>query len=246
MTSSAWDKYATLYDKVQGETGDIAHELIYDPQINQLVGDASGKRVLDAGCGNGCWSRRLAKQAKSVIGIDYSTELIKIAQTKQNPDNVSYQVQDLTGELDFGRGSFDLILSSMVLHYIPSIELTVSQFSKLLADSGEAVICVQHPMYQYHYRAQALAGKQSAVFPRTVSYFQRIPLTQVTLFGKMELPTYNRTLEDYVTTFIRHNFVLTGLHEPQFSEALLDAMPRYREVSEVPRVVLMKFMKSRG
>jgi ubiquinone/menaquinone biosynthesis C-methylase UbiE len=243
MPVSVWDMYASLYDEVQGETGDVAHELVYDPLISQLAGDVAGKRVLDAGCGNGCWSRRLAGRAKSVVGVDSSAALIKIAQAKDNPDNVRYEVRDLTGELGFEDGSFDLILSSMVLHYIPSIESAISQLSRLLADSGEAVICVQHPMYQYHYRAQALAGKHSPVFPHTVSYFEHAPITQVTLFGKMEVPTYNRTVEDYVTTFTRHGFVLTELREPQFSEALLEAMPRYREVSEVPRVILMKFRK---
>jgi ubiquinone/menaquinone biosynthesis C-methylase UbiE len=243
MPISVWDMYASLYDEVQGETGDVAHELVYDPLISQLTGDAAGKRVLDAGCGNGCWSRRLARRAKSVVGIDSSAALIKIAQTKDNPDNVRYEVRDLTGELGLEEGSFDLILSSMVLHYIPSIESAVSQLSRLLADSGEIVICVQHPMYQYHYRAQALAGKHSPVFPHTVSYFEHAPITQVTLFGKMEVPTFNRTIEDYVTTFTRHGLVLTELREPQFSEALLEAMPRYREVSEVPRVIVIKFRK---
>lgn len=243
MPISVWDTYASLYDEVQGETGDVAHELVYDPLISQLIGDVRGKRALDAGCGNGCWSRRLASRAKSVVGIDSSEALIRIAQTKDNPDNVRYEVRDLTGELGLEEGSFDLVLSSMVLHYIPSIESAVSQFSRLLADGGEVVICVQHPMYQYHYRAQALAGKHSSVFPHTVSYFEHAPLTQVTLFGKMEVPTFNRTIEDYVTTFTRHGFVLTGLREPQFSEALLDAMPRYRDVREVPRVILMKFRK---
>jgi SAM-dependent methyltransferase len=244
MAASAWDTYASLYDQAQGETGDDAHALIYDPLIGQLLGDVAGKRVLDAGCGNGYWTRRLARTAKAAVGIDSAAELVKIARAKDNPDNVRYEILDLTGELNIEGGTFDLILCSMVLHYIPSIECAAAQFNRLLAGDGNVVICVQHPIYQYHYRAQALAGQHSPVFPRTVSYFQQASLTQVTMFGTMEVLTYNRTVEDYVTTFTRHGFVLTDLREPRFSEALLQAIPRYREVSEVPRVILMKFRKN--
>lgn len=241
---SAWDINASLYDEVQGETGDAAHELVYDPEICDLIGDVTDKRVLDAGCGNGCWSRRLARKAKSVTGVDSSSELVKLAREKANPGNVQYEAQDLTEELGFEDESFELILSSMVLHYMPSLDTAVAEFSRVLADNGEALICVQHPMYQYHYRAQARAGKESPIFPSTIGYFDRTPLKQVTLFGKMEVPTYNRTLEDYICIFAANHFVLTDLREPQFTEELLEVMPRYREVSEVPRVVIMKFRKS--
>jgi ubiquinone/menaquinone biosynthesis C-methylase UbiE len=244
MAASAWDTYASLYDQAQGETGDDAHALVYDPLISQMIGDVADKRVLDAGCGNGYWTRRLARRAKAVVGIDSAVELVKIARAKDNPDNVRYEILDLTGELNLEDETFDLILCSMVLHYVPSIGCTVAQFKRLLAHNGDVVICVQHPVYQYHYRAQALAGQRSSVFPQTVSYFQQASLAQVTMFGKMEVLTYNRTIEDYVTTFTSHGFVLTDLREPQFSEALLEAIPRYREVSEVPRVILMKFRKN--
>lgn len=240
---SAWDANALLYDEVQGETGDTAHEIIYDPEISQLLGDTTGKRVLDAGCGNGCWTRRLAKQAKSVTGVDSSTELIKLARAKANPENVQYSAHDLTERLTFEDESFELVLSSMVLHYLPSLDITIAEFSRVLASNGEAIVCVQHPMYQYHYRAQARAGKESSIFPRTIGYFDRGSLKQITLFGKIEVPTYNRTLEEYVRIFSTNSFVLTDLREPQFTEEFLEVMPRYREVSEVPRVIIMKFRK---
>ena len=242
-SASAWDMHASLYDEIQGETGDAAHELVYDPVINEVIGSVTGRRILDAGCGNGCWARRLAGRASTVIGVDASAELIKLARAKVNPTNVRYEVQNLTDKLPFQDGSFDLILSSMVLHYVPSLTTMVAEFDRLLASEGEVVICVQHPMYQYHHRALATAGKLSPVFRYTVGYFDHLPLKQVTLSGKIEVPTYNRTLEDYVQIFVNGDFVLTALREPQFTEELVEVMPRYRALMEVPRVVILKFSK---
>lgn len=241
--NSSWDTYASLYDKIQGETGDVAHRLIYDPEINELIGSVDGKRVLDAGCGNGCWTRRLAKNAVFVTGIDSSAQLIKVAKSKTNPDNVDYKVQDLMGKLDFKDKSFDLILSSMVLHYMASLTDTVAELSRILKDNGEVVICVQHPIYQYHYRAQATAGKVSTAFPHTIGYFDKTPVEQVTLFGKAKLLTYNRTIEDYISLFTKHHFVLTDLREPQFTDEFIRIMPRYKDIIEIPRVIILKFRR---
>lgn len=246
MNSSSkhtWNSYADLYDEVQGNTGDIAHQLIYDPKISEMLGNLNNKVVLDAGCGNGYWTRKLAKHAKKVIGIDSSKKLITIAKTKINPKNIDFRIMDLTKKLDFADNTFDTILSSMVLNYVSTLKMVALEFRRILKPTGNLIICVQHPIYQYHYRAQEKVGKKSSTFPVTLGYFDRKPLKQITLFGKAVLEIYNRPLEDYIHAFIKNNFILSGFSEPEFTKELLEKNPRYKEVKEIPRVVIMKFTK---
>ena len=243
MTNNDWDKHAQLYDETQGKTGDIAHQLLFDPIITEVLGDLSDKVVLDAGCGNGYWVRRLVKSAAKVVGIDESSQLIEIAKKKKNPDNAEFRVMDLLGDLDFVDATFDIILSSMVFHYLPSLDKPASEFQRILKPRGRVVICIQHPLYQYHFRALDKAGKKAETFPKTVGYFDRTAIKQVTLFGKAELTTYNRPLEDYFKAFFKESFVLTDFREPEYTEELLEKNPRYKEVREIPRALILEFKK---
>lgn len=238
-----WDVYARVYDETQGETGDPAHQFLFDPAIRELLKDVTGKVILDAGCGNGYWARRLSSKAKQVVGIDASKELIQIARSKNNPVNVKYEIMDLTGKLDFSDETFDLILSSMVLQYVPSLENIAAEFQRILKSKGEVVICMQHPIYQYHFRAQAMIGKRSEIFPDTAGYFGRKFIKQKVLSGKALVDYFNRPLRDYLQPFLNKDFVLIDFEEPEFTEEILEKTPQYKVISEIPRVALLKFRK---
>lgn len=241
-----WREHAKAYDNAQGEQGDVAHELLFDPAIEQVLGNVEGKTILDAGCGNGYWVRRLAKSAKKVVGIDESEELIELARAKNNPSNVEFQTMDLTQPLLFENEVFDIVLTSMVLHYISSLETPASEFFRILGPSGRVIVCVQHPLYQYHFRAQEKVGKKSSKFSGTAGYFDRKELRQVTLLGGgVEVTTYNRPLEDYMHPFLGVGFVLTAFEEPEYTAEILKRHPPYQEIKEVPRVVILGFSKVR-
>ena len=62
--------------------------------ILELVGDVSGCRVLDVGCGDGEFAVELAKRGAIVVGIDASPEMIDAANSRPKPQNagVSFQV----------------------------------------------------------------------------------------------------------------------------------------------------------
>jgi 2-polyprenyl-3-methyl-5-hydroxy-6-metoxy-1,4-benzoquinol methylase len=60
LTYESWDEHADWYDQKQGDTGDLWHRSLIDPPLLRLIGDVSGKDVMDLGCGNGYLSRRLA------------------------------------------------------------------------------------------------------------------------------------------------------------------------------------------
>ncbi len=238
-----WNSYAKIYDEAQGETGDPAHQLLFDPAISKLIGDVTDKVILDAGCGNGYWVRRLSQKAKQVIGIDSAEDLIEIAKSKNNPGNIRYEVMDLTGKLGLSDGTFDLILSSMVLQYLPSLENSATEFKRVLKLKGEIVVCMQHPLFQYHFRVSEKLGQKSDIFPNPVGYFDRRFIKQKVLAGQAWVDYFNRSLSDCLKPFLRRGFVLTDFAEPEFTEEILEKIPRYRSINEIPRVVILKFRK---
>jgi SAM-dependent methyltransferase len=74
-----------------------------------------GKRVLDAGCGNGCLSRLLSDAGARVTGIDFSQQMVNMAKSLW-PD-LSFAQCDLLN-LDRNLGQFDVICGTAVLHEI--------------------------------------------------------------------------------------------------------------------------------
>ena len=73
-----WDKIAKLYHANVGEKGDVRHEMVINPVVFNFLGDLKGKVVLDGACGNGYLSRRMAKTAKKVVGVDLTEKLIEL------------------------------------------------------------------------------------------------------------------------------------------------------------------------
>ena len=88
----------------------------------QLIGDVRGKTVLDLGCGEGFYSRRLRELgAAAVVGVDISAGMVALAQGAEeaagpgNGGTIEYRVADVrtAGRL----GEFDLVM--LVLYAQP-------------------------------------------------------------------------------------------------------------------------------
>jgi ubiquinone/menaquinone biosynthesis C-methylase UbiE len=87
----------------------------------QMLGDVTGKSILDLACGEGWYTRQLKKKgAAVVIGVDISEQMIKLAKQKeaQHKLNIDYIVADVMG---LGKiGDFDLVVASYLLNYAPT------------------------------------------------------------------------------------------------------------------------------
>jgi SAM-dependent methyltransferase len=77
------------------------------------------QNALEIGCGAGAFSRRLALRSKSVLALDLSPEMVRIARGRsaQFP-NIEFQVADVMS-WNFPSKTFDCIASIATLHHVP-------------------------------------------------------------------------------------------------------------------------------
>lgn len=101
---------------------------------------ASGRRVLDAACGEGYGSALLARTAASVVGVDIDPRAVQHARQRYaGLANLRFEQGDCTA-LAMASASCDLIVSFETLEHVAAQEALVAGFARVLTDDGMLVI----------------------------------------------------------------------------------------------------------
>lgn len=164
--------------------------------IHSMIIDVKGKNVLDAGCGAGEDSKILAKKGATVIGIDISPDMIKLAKKTCKSNGTKFYVRDME-KTGFKSAKFDIILSILSLMYKRKIDGALSEFRRILKKNGEVVVVVPHPVRK--------------MFKYTGNYFERGKHWE--RHGKMKYFNYYRTMEDYINNVTSSGFILKEIKE---------------------------------
>jgi ubiquinone/menaquinone biosynthesis C-methylase UbiE len=118
-------------------TPECVREIWYE-HVHRYVfarGLVTGRRVLDAACGEGYGSALLAASALEVSGVDISEEAVKHARSRYTTDNLDFQVADCT-DLPFDDESFDSIVSFETLEHLENQRGLLAEFRRVLAPGG--------------------------------------------------------------------------------------------------------------
>ncbi len=98
-----------------------------------------GKRLLDAGCGDGYGAALLAESASEVVGIDISREVIEAASSQYKRANLKYRAMDVES-ISFEKGSFDAAVCFEVFEHVRHPEKLLEGLRKILASDGVLII----------------------------------------------------------------------------------------------------------
>ncbi len=149
-TKQLWNKLAAWWDEAYQE-GDLFHRTFLFPTIIKWTSAKKGMRILDLGCGNGALARLFAKEGASVVAADFSNIFIEKAKQRSEGLKIDYRIVDATDPMQLNTlidsGRFDRIISSMVLHDMPTITPFVNYLTKLLKPGGAFIFSVPHPCF---------------------------------------------------------------------------------------------------
>jgi len=135
-----WNKAAARYSATGSPDDFISAQLI--PLIWESLGDVSGKRVLDAGCGHGILSASLAQAGALVLGIDGSSELLKRA--SEHAADVEFIEHDLRIALP-ELGQFDAVVAHMVVMDVDPLAAMIESVAGCLRPGGKFIYTMTHP-----------------------------------------------------------------------------------------------------
>src|SRR5580704_16236388 len=207
------------------------------PAMRSLIPPLANKRVLDLGCGFGKMCRYAIDQgAASVVGVDISTKMLAKAREDTNDPRISY-VQSALEDLNFAPSSFDVVASSLALHYVERFDSVCANVKSWLVTGGAFVFSVEHPMVTAYPVGQYLAGKDETQHWQIDNYkFEGIRHTQ---WFTDDVIKYHRSVETYVNSLIDKGFSIVRLLEPEASEDEIRKRPDLREESRRPTFMLI-------
>ena len=114
-----------------------------------------GRRLLDAGCGNGWVSRFFRQRGYRVTGVDVSDHVLKMNRlysrlSRTRPIKI---VKASLVSLPFRPASFDTIVAAEVLEHLHAAALkkALAEFKRVLAPGGVVIVTVPTPLYSFVY-----------------------------------------------------------------------------------------------
>lgn len=159
--TAEWDKMASWWHAEAADRGVYHQYTDIDPVVRELLGSVKGKKVIEIGCGNGYFSRMLAKRGAEVTALDVSSGMIAIAaaEEKKKPLGVVYLHRDAAHLQGIKSGSFDLAVANMVFMDVVNIEVAIKEISRVLKPNGKLVFSILHPAFMFDGTWESIKGK---------------------------------------------------------------------------------------
>ncbi|MCC5951794.1 MAG: class I SAM-dependent methyltransferase [Acidimicrobiia bacterium] len=152
------------------------------PALDRLLTDdeLAGALVLDAACAAGAASEQLRHRGAAVIGVDSSHPMARLALARRNgPTGVVST--DLEGPLPFADHSFDVVYSSLTVHYLADLGTAFRELARVLRPGGILVLSTHHPFDE----ALRVAAHRSRM--QIDSYFRTGTVTEQWAIGGQPL-----------------------------------------------------------
>lgn len=215
----SWNGIAADWDIQVGDDGDSNRILNSDPVLWKFIGEVRDTLVLDAGCGTGYLSRKLAARGAKVTGVDLSENMIAIAQQKSATENyeIDFQVGDCSKLAKLGDRYFDLVVANYVLMDVPDLEGAIAAFNRVLKLGGSGVLVFSHPCFPQGNASVSENGEEIS-YSWSFSYFERQKCIEPPWkHFTSEFILFHRPLSDYWKAFKSGGFEIIEFEEPRLT-----------------------------
>ncbi|HEY7417471.1 MAG TPA: methyltransferase domain-containing protein [Ktedonobacteraceae bacterium] len=247
-----WDQKAAFWDERMGDDGNQFQRILVGPASERLLNLQPGETVLEIGCGNGVFARRMAQLGVHVIATDFSTQFLERARARStaHSGHIEYRLLDATREdeiLALGAQRFDAAVCNQAIMDISEIEPLMRGIRQAVKPGGRFVFSLSHPCFNqagttFSVEETTIDGEIITIHAiKTTSYLHFRPQKGVGMLGEPAPHYYfDRPLHVLFNACFQAGLVLDGLEEPAFNSAHDGSQPsnllswaNYREIPPV-------------
>lgn len=246
-----WDLNARWWDDRIGDGNDF-QALLIEPATERLLDIHAGDTILDAACGAGRFTRRLAELGARVVAFDYSGEFIARARERTSSDAaIEYHVLDAANVqaiLSLGLKRFNKALCTMAIMDMPEIRPLFGALSRMLIPGGVFVFSVTHPCFhsaavqRFAEICEEDAGRhiiRSGV--KVSSYLSPSARKTEGIVGQPEPQWFfHRPISALFRCGFDAGFVVDGIEEPGFAAATPKPGVRWTDMPDVPPIMVVR------
>jgi SAM-dependent methyltransferase len=225
-TAAQYDAMARPY--AEQNTANAANAMYERPATMTLLSelDLSGKQVLEAGCGAGVLTQWLLERGAEVTALDASAEMLALARARVGGgDHVTIRQHDLHEPLGFvSEAAFDVVVASLVLHYLRDWEPLLTEFRRVLVPGGRVVFSTHHPSWDWRNHTPD-------------DYFAKLQVSETWIRAgqPFEVTFWRRPLRDMTAAIRASGLAIEQMTEPDPLPELADCDPEaYRELTTNP------------
>jgi SAM-dependent methyltransferase len=164
---------------------------IEEPVMHEILDSVPAGRAIDAACGTGRYTEYLMERGHTVVGVDTSPEMLAVARTRM-PDG-EFRAGSFD-QLPADDSSADLVVCALALAHVPTLQVVMAEFARVLRPGGHLVISDAH--HELVFRGSVVKALTANGEPGLVA-------------------TYRHTTGDFLRAALPAGFLVRRCEEPR-------------------------------
>ncbi len=230
------------YKKLR-ENPSAANIIVEKPTLFSLCPDLTEKSVLDLGCGYGENCTEFSKMgAKKVVGIDISKKMLDIAKQESTTANVSFFNISMMDLLSLNE-RFDVIFSSLAVHYIEDFDKLLHAIYSALNENGILVFSQEHPLTTALKDGNFWSeDDEGNILHYNLANYSELG-ERKTNWIVNDVIKYHRSFSSIINSIISAGLIIEKVVEPVPNESVMEKYPSYKKYYHKPDFLLIKARK---
>ncbi|MCL2397333.1 MAG: class I SAM-dependent methyltransferase [Defluviitaleaceae bacterium] len=219
------------------------NNLVEQPNMKALLPDLMGMTILDMGCGfGGACTDFINRGASRVVAIDVSEKMLATARETNGHANIEYMRLGME-QIDDIWEKFDLVYSSMAMHYIADFGRVAANVYDLLGDCGIFQFSQEHPMVTApHDGSEWIRDEKGKKVAAPVSDYLENGKRHAEWLGE-DVVKYHRSISEIINTLISSGFTIANIVEPKPTAEALKTAHHLRDEIHRPTALIVKALK---
>ncbi len=220
-----WSASADAWDRAVAE--DVNRIGLLDSRALRLLGDVSGQKILDVGCGEGRFVRMLRERGAEAEGLDPVPRLLELARSR-----CPEAVWRLGRAEDLDLHGFDCVVCYLSLIDVADLDLAVASCTRAVKPGGRLLNITLNAFAtsrDHAYETDPETGRQ------------RIPVVdymtckaQKLSWKDIEIINFHRPLDQQLMAFINQGLRLAHYEEAAATDAEIERFPKLAVQQQLP------------